>query len=589
MEDEGKEEKSQEDLDFEAKIKEYVSQFIAESSDIIARIEPDLLEIEKVGADQEVINRLFRSFHTIKGSAGFLGFEKTVDLCHKTENLISKLRDKTMSPTTEILDVIFASSDRLRHLLDNISKTGQEGEVDISDVIRVIQKIIEDSEIIEHIEIATVPDEKRKDLELEKEKEKEEEEKRRLVEITKYEKPAKLVQDTIRVDVSKIEEILGLSEELVLTRNMITNVVSKIEAKYGRDEDVTRLSEYVTDLDKITSLMRFSSMKIRMVPMRTIFSKFPRVVRDVGKIFNKKVELILEGEETELDRTIVDEIEEPLVHLVRNSVDHGIEPPDERISLGKTPEGFIYLRAFYEGESVVIEIEDDGRGIDPEVMRSKAIQKGFLTEEQAQRLSDRELIFLIFTPGFSSKDNITEVSGRGVGMDVVKDKVMSLKGTLDIDTDVGVGTKVTMKLPLTIGIMNTLRVVNAKREFLIPLSSVVEIVRIPSQSIKVARGQEVMQWRDYMIPIVRLSKAFGEVVEDGSPFFHIVVAGAAEKRIGLLVDSVISSEEVSVKSMSEIVSNVVGIAGATLSGSGEPILIVDVFSIVSALEKGIIV
>ncbi len=611
-------------------LKEYISQYIAETKERIPEIERKLFAIEKKEEDEtELVKELFRDWHTVKGAAGFLGLNKTVELSHKTENLIAKIRDEKIPFTEDIINALFDALEKLKILTENIALTGEEGDIDIEPEIIKIQRIIEKiqggiitdfEEKFEEKEEKLKPQEqiqKKEEIELGKEEEKKitsEEPQKALQTKTKHEetkegimreeilsrkkedlrkeeekideekKKRKFAYETIRISTKKIDEVMALSEELILERNFLLNLFPKIEEKYPKDEDVSRASEVVANIDKIISMLRFSIMKMRMIPLKTIFSKFPGTVRNIARQFGKKVELITEGEDTEVDRNIVDEIEEPIIHLIRNSIDHGIEKPEERIAFGKPPEGKIVLRAYYEGENVVIEVEDDGKGIDPEIVRRKAVEKGFITEEQANSMTEKDIINLIFIPGFSSKDVATEVSGRGVGMDVVKSKIVQLKGTLDIETEVGTGTKITMKLPLTIGIMNTLKVSCNGTHFFIPLSSVIEISRISKSDLRFASGQPVINWRDTMLPAVYLGKILG-TGSNNSDMYHIIIVGVAEKKIGILVDSVISSEEVSVKTISGI-KKATGIAGATISADGEPILVVDVYSILKFLEEG---
>jgi len=612
---------------WEESLKEYISQYIAETKDRIPEIERKLFAIEKKEGDEtELVKELFRDWHTVKGAAGFLGLNKTVELSHKTENLIAKIRDEKIPFTEDIINVLFDALEKLKVLTDNIALTGEEGDIDIEPEVIKIQKIIEKiqggittdfeekkekppEQIQKEVELGKEEEKKltseepqtqkapqtktkheetkegimREEL-LQRKKEEKEDSRKEEEKIEEEKKKRKFAYETIRISTKKIDEVMALSEELILERNFLLNLFPKIEEKYPKDEDVSRASEVVANIDKIISMLRFSIMKMRMIPLKTIFSKFPGTVRNIARQFGKKVELITEGEDTEVDRNIVDEIEEPIIHLIRNSIDHGIEKPEERIALGKPPEGKIVLRAYYEGENVVIEVEDDGKGIDPEIIRRKAVEKGFITEEQANSMTEKDIINLIFIPGFSSKDVATEVSGRGVGMDVVKSKIVQLKGTLDIETEVGTGTKITMKLPLTIGIMNTLKVSCNGTHFFIPLSSVIEISRISKSDLRFASGQPVINWRDVMLPAVYLGKVLG-IGSNNSDMYHIIIVGVAEKKIGILVDSVISSEEVSVKTISGI-KKATGIAGATISADGEPILVVDVYSILKFLEEG---
>lgn len=615
-------------------LKEYISQYVAEARDIIQKIEETLFAIEKKeGSQEELVNSLFRSWHTIKGAAGFLGLEKTVELSHKTESLMAKIRDEKISFTEDIINTVFDSLEKLKTLTESIYLSGAEGDIDISPEISKIDKImrsisgIDQTREVENLEKKKIEKteeekaekewgiekeegvpkieekldlsegvsfyEKRKSPEIRSEKfekkteeeveERKEEKEEKKTTPEEDKKKKKFAYETIRVATQKIDEVLALSEELILERNFVLNVLPKVEEKYPRDADVSRLSEIVANMDKIISMLRFSVMKMRMIPLKTLFSKFPGTVRNLARHFGKKVELVIQGEDTELDRSIVDELEEPLIHLIRNSIDHGIERTEERIAFGKSPEGRIYLRAYYEGDNVVIEVEDDGRGIDIEKIRKKALQKGIITPEQLESMGEKDIINLIFIPGFSSKDEATELSGRGVGMDVVKGKIVELKGTLDVQTALGEGTKITMKLPLTVGIMNTLKVACNSSQFFIPLSSVVEITRISRSELKYASGQAVINWRNNLLPVVYLGRIFGIPENGSSDMYHLVVTGVAEKRIGILVDSVVSSEEIAVKTVSGV--KAVGIAGATISAEGEPVLVIDIFSISKYLEE----
>ncbi len=645
---------------WEDSLKEYVSQYIAEAKDIIPKIEEELFSIErKEGDETELINSLFRRWHTIKGAAGFLGFERTIELAHKTESLIAKLRDEKISFTEDIINTVFDALEKLKLLTENIELSGSEGDISIEDEARKLDIIMskitgmpieeekkesyEDEEKgfaePEGVEVrgkveereekeiyakngkekekekekeierkqkegheaergkkeekvidfkegiskeAIKEDKRKKEKEGEKEKEKEEET-RKLEEEGDEKKKRRFAYETIRVATQKIDEVMALSEELILERNFLMNMLPKIEEKYPRDEDIARMSEVSANMDKIISMLRFAVMKMRMIPLRMLFSKFPGTVRNLARHFGKKVEFIMEGEDTELDRNIVDELEEPLIHIIRNSIDHGIERPEERIAYGKKAEGEIKLKAYYEGDNVVIEVEDDGRGIDARKIGQKALEKGLITQEQLASMSEKDMINIIFMPGFSSKDEATELSGRGVGMDVVRNKIVKLKGTLDIETEVGRGTKIIMKLPLTVGIMNTLKVSCNGAQFFIPLSSVIEINRISKVEMKYASRQAIINWRNNLIPVIYLGNVFGMPENGNNNMYHLIVAGIAEKRIGILVDSVISSEEIAVKTISGIKAQ--GIAGATISAEGEPVLVVDIYSVSKYLEE----
>ncbi len=327
-------------------------------------------------------------------------------------------------------------------------------------------------------------------------------------------------------------------------------------------------------------------MKLRMQPVKRIFSKFPRIVRDLAKKVGKKINLILEGEDTEIDRSILNQLEDPLIHLVRNAIDHGIEPPEERIAKGKPEYGTIILSALQEGDRIIVSIEDDGRGIDPEKIKRKAIEKGLITPEQAEQMSDKEAFELIFMPGFSTVDEVSDLSGRGVGMDVVANVIHSLRGVIEVESEPDKGTKITMKLPLTVAIIRTLMVGVNNRIFAIPLFSVVEIIKYRKEDIKDVGIYKSLMLRDEVYLFFHLSELFD--IESTNENKFVIIINIGEKNIAIAVDSLYGEEEIVIKPLGEMLKDVEGIAGATITGEGKVVLILDIKSLINDKRQDLV-
>jgi len=380
-------------------------------------------------------------------------------------------------------------------------------------------------------------------------------------------------ESTVRVDTQRLDEIMNMVGELVLVRNRFKT----LRAVHDDEE----MAKAVANLDVVTSDLQLAVMKTRMQPIKKVFGRFPRVVRDLARSLNKEVRLEMQGEETDLDKNLVESLADPLVHLVRNAVDHGIEMPDERERAGKPREGVVVLTAAQEGDHIELTIEDDGRGMDPEMLRRKAVEKGLMDEETAARLSDRECFQLIFMPGFSTKEQISDISGRGVGMDVVKTRIDQMNGSVEIDSIKGKGTKITIKVPLTLAIMPTLMVKLEDQAFALPLASVVEILDLDLDKTNVVDGQEVVIVRDQALPLFYLKdwlirgRRSGERQKEG----HVVVVNASGRHVGFVVDHLIGQEEVVIKALGAKLHGLEGLAGATITGDGMIALILDVPSL----------
>ncbi len=651
-------------------MQEIVQDFLIEADELLEELDEDLVRLENESEDEELLNKIFRAFHTIKGSASFLGFEKLTELTHKLEDVLNRLRKFEIKLDSDMMDAILAGVDKAKAIIEAI-KEGEDPEaIDIEDNLNELARFLdenyqssseqaqkEETEAEEELseeelikaqeeeikeeeqleeqteeEKAEEPKEEQKedkkiddiDAEIErllkqrmeedrkrrmqkklqqqqqsaeeKQEEKEEEKKEEKKEsqptavakkktaaaAPKKSKP--LVEQTIRVDVERLDDLMNLVGELVLGKNRLVSVAAKAEEKFNGDEIVEELSEVANQITLVTTDLQMGVMKTRMVQIGKVFNKFPRVVRDISKELNKEVELVIKGAETELDKSVVEEINDPLVHIVRNAIDHGIEPPEERERLGKPRKGTIILSAYHEGNYIVIETTDDGRGMDPEKLKQKALEKGLITETEARQMSKEEAYTLIFKPGFSTAEKVTNISGRGVGMDVVKTNVEKLNGVIEVKSELGKGTTITLKIPLTLAIIQALLVKVTKEYYAIPLVSVVETVRITKDDVDKVENKDVLRLRDNIIPLVYLGDTLGigdnKRTLDGKEIYVVVVA-VAEKKIGLIVDELIGREEIVIKSLGNYLTNIKGISGATIMGDGSVTLILDVANVVN--------
>ncbi|MBD3810161.1 MAG: chemotaxis protein CheW, partial [Sulfuricurvum sp.] len=394
------------------------------------------------------------------------------------------------------------------------------------------------------------------------------------------------VEQTIRVDVKRLDHLMNLIGELVLGKNRLIKINDDVEERYEGEAFLEELNQVVSIVSLVTTDLQIAVMKTRMLPIGKVFNKFPRMIRDLSRELNKKIELEITGEETELDKSIVEEIGDPLVHIIRNSCDHGIESPEVRQAAGKPETGAVQLKAYHEGNHIVIQIIDDGKGLDAEMLKQKSIEKGVITEKEADMMSEKEAFGLIFRPGFSTAAQVTSVSGRGVGMDVVKTNIEKLNGMIDIDSEVGKGTSMKLKIPLTLAIIQALLVGVQEEYYAIPLASVLETVRISKDEIYTVENRSVMRLRDEVLSLVHIGDIFEvERVFDNSEHAYVVVLGLAESKIGLIVDSLVGQEEIVIKSLGEYLKGIEGIAGATIRGDGGVTLIVDVAALMQMAKS----
>ncbi|WP_237012814.1 chemotaxis histidine kinase/response regulator CheAY2 [Helicobacter pylori] len=651
-------------------LQEIMEDFLIEAFEMNEQLDQDLVELEHNPEDLDLLNRIFRVAHTIKGSSSFLNLHILTRLTHNMEDVLNRARKSEIKITPDIMDVVLRSIDLMKTLLVTIRDTGSDTnngkENEIEEAVKQLQAITsqnlegakENTEEVkkeaekENTEenqenkakaptaeslasdnpLADEPDldyanmsaeeveaeierllNKRQEADKERRAQKKQEAKPKQevtpktethktethkTETPKTETPkapktetkakAKAdteenkapsigVEQTVRVDVRRLDHLMNLIGELVLGKNRLIRIYSDVEERYDGEKFLEELNQVVSSISAVTTDLQLAVMKTRMQPVGKVFNKFPRMVRDLSRELGKSIELIIEGEETELDKSIVEEIGDPLIHIIRNSCDHGIEPLEERRRLNKPETGKVQLSAYNEGNHIVIKISDDGKGLDPMMLKEKAIEKGVISERDAEGMSDREAFNLIFKPGFSTAKVVSNVSGRGVGMDVVKTNIEKLNGIIEIDSEVGVGTTQKLKIPLTLAIIQALLVGVQEEYYAIPLSSVLETVRISQDEIYTVDGKSVLRLRDEVLSLVRLSDIFKvDAILESNSDVYVVIIGLADQKIGVIVDYLIGQEEVVIKSLGYYLKNTRGIAGATVRGDGKITLIVDV-------------
>ncbi len=653
---------------------EILQDFLIEASEILEELGEQLVELEQAPRNTDLLNAIFRGFHTVKGGAGFLNITPLVELCHCAEDVFNVLRQGEREVEPALMDAVLKALDAANTMLASL-RAGEEPKPASSALLTALSAFAEPSRAAEPqlensqaqeapaldpveqefqaflaqaaaeeskapsetedfiteeefeqlldslygpgqapgTKPAKVPQESKADEITEEEfealldqlhgpgkhrgvplaspqspREREatsspptrgEPEKgaspskpKEPVVLPPAPKKAEAPESTVRVDTQRLDEIMNMVGELVLVRNRFKSLKLALN-----DEEIAKA---VANLDVVTSDLQLAVMKTRMQPIKKVFGRFPRVVRDLARSLNKEVRLETRGEETDLDKNLVEALADPLVHLVRNAVDHGIELPDERERAGKPREGVVILSAAQEGDRIELIIEDDGKGMDPNVLRRKVVEKGLMDEETAQRLDDRECFQLIFMPGFSTKTEISDISGRGVGMDVVKTRITQMNGTVEVDSIKGKGTKITIKVPLTLAIMPTLMIKLENQTFALPLSSVVEILDLDLSRTNVVDGQQVVLVRNRALPLFYLKdwliRGGRRETERGG---HVVVVNVGGRYVGFVVDHLVGQEEVVIKALGAKLNGLDGLAGATVTGDGKIALILDVPSL----------
>jgi len=605
-----------------AGMEDMLQDFLTEASDLLAGVDNKLVELEKHPEDHDLLNEIFRGFHTIKGGAGFLNANEMVALCHRTENLFDKLRNGELKLNPAIMDVILAATGIVRDMFGELSQNHQPSPADPS-ILAALDAVLagEEAQAAAPVPAAApaptglaqsilspgttansappenqggpnwdamyhgllgtaAPTAAQAATPVAASQ----------VEATPAvgasitpartapktaTSPAAAVaasKDTsIRVDTVRLDQVLNLSGEIGLTKNRLTTIrTAMMQGKIDHDS-IKDLDEAVSQLDLLVGDLQNAVMKTRMQPIGRLFQKYPRLARDLARQLGKDVELVLSGEDTEIDKTMIEDLNDPLVHLIRNAVDHGVDSPEERQVAGKPAKSLIHLTAEQIGDHIVIDITDDGRGIRPDVIRAKAMEKGLIDAETANSLDERQSLQLIFLPGFSTKDQISDVSGRGVGMDVVKTNIQRLNGRVDVTSVVGQGTSFRILLPLTLAILPVLMVRLGEQPFAVPLSMVREIIPIHAEDVQRVSGKATMVVREEVLPIRTLASLIGWQ-QTTVPAFGVLMQSGDSTFI-MAIDSFIGQADVVIKSLLDIKPR--GIAGATLTGDGAIVLVLD--------------
>jgi two-component system chemotaxis sensor kinase CheA len=551
----------EEPLVIEPDMKEIVDGFIVESEELLAQLDQDLVRLEEKTDDTEIINAVFRGFHTLKGNSRALGFAKLEELDHKTEDVIRKVRDGKARICPEMMDVVLRAVDLIKTLLADI-KRGVVSSLSSTDIMADLELVLQ-----EKFDELTAKKAQSKPAQ------------------APAAAPAdqkKAVSSTVRVDIKKLDKLIDITGELVLNKNRLLNLSQQVEQGTVQGDIEELLNEINAQIGILVSDLQSGVMSTRMQPIGKVFSKYPRIVRDLARELGKEIELVITGQETELDSTIVDEIGDPLIHMIRNSCDHGIEMPEVRTANGKPAGGKIDLMAYHEGNFVIIEIRDNGKGMDPAVLSAKAIEKGIVTPEKVAAMSKGDILNLIFLPGFSTASVVTAVSGRGVGMDVVRTGIAKLNGIVELDSAPGSGTIVKIKLPLTLAVMIGLEVEIGDERYLVPQESIVEIVPLqPAEYAAALTKKEFLFRETYRNPLIDLKQAL-HTHNGGVDRGYIVVVGEAEKRTGIVVDNVLQQHEVVIKPLGRYINNFRRghFRGATIMGDGSIELILDAKHIV---------
>ncbi|MBF0549795.1 MAG: chemotaxis protein CheA [Deltaproteobacteria bacterium] len=549
-----------EDLDTKL-LAQMFNDFIEESHEHLDQLNLNLAKLEDSPDDEEIINETFRAIHTLKGTAAFIGLDHIKGLSHKMEDVFDGIRKGELAVTASLIDMMYEGLEVLTLLRDKAAAKDPI-EVDISWIVQKLENVFQ-------TEPVTSSDQK-------VESKPEEDSVKSLTCETADPQPAPPIKprtfsaETIRVSTQRLDSLMNMVGEVITARNQLND----FSARTRNDE----LASIAASIDRLTRQIHNGIMGVRMVPIEKLFNKFPGVVRNLARENGKQVEFVLSGENTELDKTMIEHIYDPMIHLLRNAVDHGLECPEVRLDRGKSATGQIRLSALQQQNSVTILVEDDGQGIDPAKMKKQAVRNGLISKEEAQVMTDEQAIRLIFMPGFSSAETVTEVSGRGIGLDVVKEQVQKLRGLVDVRSVLGQGTVFQIQMPLTLTILQTLLVESGGLTYGLPLNTVCETLLITEKQINTIEKDEVVFIRGVAYPLVRLAS----ILYEGPEFMPInghvpvVVVGMAEKRVALCVDELLGKQEVVMKTLGDYLGRVEGIEGASIMADGSVALILDV-------------
>jgi two-component system, chemotaxis family, sensor kinase CheA len=578
-----------------------VNEFLVESNENLDQLDQDLVDLEQNPSETGILASIFRTIHTIKGTCGFIGFSKLESVAHVGENLLSKLRDGELTINPPITSALLAMVDAIRQILSCIENSQNEGDVDYSELIGTLTSLQKGETVatpvaasettagltklentdevsespIPEVSVAEVQSEIPAPVNPASDSSAPEKQENTGSGVDKKQEGRGVTDTNLRVDVKLLDRLMNLVGELVLARNQIL--------QFNPNDQDSTYAATTQHLNLVTTELQEGVMKTRMQPIGNIWNKFPRVVRDLAASCGKKIRLEMEGKETELDKTLIEAIKDPLTHIVRNSADHGIETPEARKAAGKPEEGMLKLRAFHEGGQVNIEIIDDGGGIDPERIKQKALEKNVITQEKAGRMNDRELVNLIFSPGFSTAEKVTNVSGRGVGMDVVKTNIEKIGGTVDIQSQHGQGTTLKVKIPLTLAIIPALTVMTGGDRYAIPQVNLLELVLLEGEqarkNVEFIQGAPVYRLRGNLLPLIYLNEELKVEKKEDTDTINIVVLQADDRQFGLVVEGVNDTEEIVVKPLSPQLKGISAFSGATIMGDGKVALILDVIGL----------
>ncbi|MDD5298010.1 MAG: chemotaxis protein CheA [Rhodocyclaceae bacterium] len=611
-----------------AGMEDLLQDFLVEASDLLSGVDNKLVELEKSPSDRALLNDIFRGFHTIKGGAGFLSASELVTLCHLTENLFDKLRNGELSITREAMDVIMDATGSVREMFSWLERGQRPPAADPMLIEHLKQAIAGDlhldgtpapaAPVAEPVPVPAVPggDAPPWDAFFEAITGAESETKEAapsteavapppppMTEVPPTEVPKSLGRrvgdkpgysgpvgrregekgrdNSIRVDTARLDQVLNLSGEIGLTKNRLTSLRSDILNGRSDSDTLHALDAAVSQLDLLVSDLQNAVMKTRMQPIGRLFQKYPRIARDLARGLGKDVELVLSGEETEIDKTMIEDLSDPIIHLIRNAVDHGIEPPRERLAFGKPEKSQVRLEARQEGDHIVIIVSDDGRGMNAERLRAKAVERGLISDEEANTMDERQSLNLVFLPGFSTCDKVSDVSGRGVGMDVVRTNIQKLNGSIEIRSTVGKGTSFIISLPLTLAILPVLLVRLGDQPFAVPLSLVREILPIEAAGLQEVGGRATMVVRGEILPVLPLSYLLGWPQEQ-IPEYGVLMQ-TADATFILAIDSFAGRDDAVIKSLDDFRPK--GVAGVTTLSNGQIVLILDMKELLSALGE----
>lgn len=619
-------------------MEDLLQDFLQEASDLLSDVDNKLVDLEKMPDDRGLLNDIFRGFHTVKGGAGFLNATELVTLCHLTENLFDRLRNGELELTPELMDIIMAATKGVREMFGELGQMVQPQPADPSVIaglqsalsgeapvaVVAVESPVQDgassvsaaapgepdwaalhaavagqpapvapaaSEVITKAEAnaagiavtpaAGVPAQAASQPAAASPYGRRASDRPGGQPVNARRAEERVRENTIRVDTSRLDQVLNLSGEIGLTKNRLTSLRADILAGKNDSETLHALDQAVSQLDLLVSDLQNSVMKTRMQPIGRLFQKYPRIARDLARQLGKDVELVLAGEETEVDKTMIEDLADPLIHLIRNAVDHGVEMPMERQAAGKPTKSLVRLEARQEGDHIVLIIADDGKGMSAERIRAKAIEKGLISEEEANTLDERQSLNLIFLPGFSTKTQISDVSGRGVGMDVVKTNIQKLNGSIEIRSEPGKGSVFIISLPLTLAILPVLLVLLGDQPFALPLSLVREILPIEQSRIQEVGGKETLVVRGEVLPVITLSRLLGWPLEH-YPEYGVFMQ-TAERSFILGVDSFAGRDDAVIKSLEDFRPK--GVAGVTTLSNGQIVLILDMKELLSDLGQ----